>query len=138
MTNKTTEELNRIIEKLCGIPTDRKHWDSTIKAQIFYELRDSIQDLIKLQKRLEYINYDIKDFYDLAQKEGTEIIWRFAKIEGKPSSEIISFEEFKKYYQECADCYCEFDGEFLKLRLFWTEEDLLRSHPYIFGIITDV
>ena len=136
--SNTTEELNRIIEKLCGIPTDRKHWDSTIKAQIFYELRESIQDLLKLKRRLEYINYTPKQFYELSAKEGIEIVW-FKSKNKKLTPEKVSFDEFKKYYLDCEDCSCDFDGEFLKLKIYWSEEDLMSSIFYSFGInVSDV
>ncbi len=76
-----------------------------------------------------------KQFLDLAQQLNTKLLCFYRNQKTRDlERELVNFEEFKKYHRDCVDCRVDFDGTFLKMYIYWEEDDLISGIPIIYGI----
>lgn len=123
---KVAEELARIIEELKGIAIAE-----------YCNLDDPVECLDKMRDLMKYSEYDCVDFLKLAETEKTYQTWVERNSEGGITRiyEPVSLAEIRKYYTDCVDARTEFDGEYLKLIVFWEEDDLFgNGYRYVIKV----
>lgn len=126
--SKILQKLTYVVDLLSSIPTNNTHWDETLKAQIHYDIQKAIKELIQLKSNIEYSNYHPSDFLKLAKSHN------ILQYEFDGTTFEVSFDSLKLKYDSCEDYYVTFDGEYLKLHIYWSEEGLINDRALVYGI----